>query len=123
MARKPPPKPFQKGWAGGPGRPKGSRNKLSEKFLTDLCAAWEEHGMEAITKVVENQPGVFLKVVASLVPKEWHIKNAGAFEEMSEDDLVRALAQVRSLVSAGVRSKAQNDAAAEEGKPKPDSVH
>jgi hypothetical protein len=112
--------PFQPGHAPlpGGGRPKGSRNRLSEKFLADLCAAWEQHGTKVITEVVEKRPEVFLKVAASLVPKEWHLKRTGPFDEMDEDELLRALAQVRSVISANLRENAQTDAVAEDGKSK-----
>ena len=51
---------YLKGIAGGPGRPAGSRNKLTEEFLGDLHAAWHEHGREAIDRVVAERPEVFL---------------------------------------------------------------
>jgi hypothetical protein len=58
-------------WKGNAkGRPKGSRHKLSEAFVADLCATWEEHGIDAIKRVAKNDPASFLRVIASLVPKE-----------------------------------------------------
>jgi hypothetical protein len=44
------------------GRPKGSRNKLGEQFLTDLYADWVENGVAAIKKVRETRPEIYLKV-------------------------------------------------------------
>jgi hypothetical protein len=38
---------YLKGIAGGPGRPPGSRNRLTEDFVGDLHAAWQERGREA----------------------------------------------------------------------------
>jgi Family of unknown function (DUF5681) len=64
-------RPFKKGQSGNPaGRPKGSRHKLSEAFLRDLCAAWESSGIEAIKRVAEDNPASFLRVVASLIPRQ-----------------------------------------------------
>ena len=60
-------KPFQKG---NPGRPKGSRNKLGEAFLKELHADFEKHGANAIVEVRENKPDQYLKVIASILPKE-----------------------------------------------------
>jgi len=66
---------FLTGNNGGPGRPKGSRNKLSEDFLANLHEAWEKHGKQAIEKVAEARPDIFLKVVASVLPKEANVSH------------------------------------------------
>ena len=58
---------YLKGIAGGPGRPPGSRNRLTEDFLGDLHAAWQEHGREAIDRVVARRPEVFLTIVARTI--------------------------------------------------------
>jgi len=60
-------KPFKKGEGG---RPKGSRNKLQEDFLKDFCQAWEKYGVQALMDVAASKPEVFVKVAASLMPKE-----------------------------------------------------
>jgi hypothetical protein len=60
---------FLSGNIGG-GRPKGSRNRLGEAFLSDLQAEWEKSGVEALRKVAETDPVSFVKVVASLLPRE-----------------------------------------------------
>jgi hypothetical protein len=61
---------FKVGNPGGPGRPVGSRNKLSEYFLHELAYHFEEHGREAIERIFEDSPGEYLRVIASLIPKE-----------------------------------------------------
>ena len=43
-----------KGFPGGPGRPVGSRNKLSEQFLADFQEDWEQHG-KAIFQIMREQ--------------------------------------------------------------------
>ena len=57
----------------GQGRPLGSRNKLSEKFVEMLAADFAEHGEVAVQKVREDDPAAYLRVVASLVPKQLDI--------------------------------------------------
>jgi hypothetical protein len=63
--------PWKRGESGNPaGRPKGSRNKLSEEFVTELYADWREHGSAALKAVRETRPDVYVKVVASLLPRQ-----------------------------------------------------
>lgn len=78
---------FQPGRSGNPrGRPKGSRNKFGEDFLEDFLADWEEGGRAAIRKVREEKPDAYLKVAASILPRELHVKT-DAIEEMTDEEL------------------------------------
>ena len=61
---------FRKGHAGGPGRPLGSKNKLSESFLHALAEDFEKHGKDAIARICKTSPGEYLRIIAGLVPKE-----------------------------------------------------
>ena len=52
-------RPFKPGQSGNlAGRPKGSRNKLSEEFIAEVYADWCEHGAGAIQTVRETRPEV-----------------------------------------------------------------
>jgi len=62
---------FQVGHAGGPGRPKGSKNKLSEPFVQALAKDFEKHGKDAIERLCEKSPGEYLRIIAGLIPKEF----------------------------------------------------
>ena len=53
------------------GRPPGSKNRLSEDFLQELTRNFSKHGKEAIDRVLEDSPVQYLKIVASLVPREF----------------------------------------------------
>ena len=82
-------KPFQPGKSGNPaGRPKGSRSKLAEKFWQDYYTAWEAHGAPALAHVAANDPSTFVRVAASLMPKETEItlRNVTA-KELPDDEL------------------------------------
>jgi hypothetical protein len=61
---------FLTGGKPGPGRPPGCRNRLAEDFLTDLCEDWKKHGNSVIADVRSKHPAVYLRTVASLVPRD-----------------------------------------------------
>lgn len=85
-----------------PGRPKGSRNKLGEAFLQDMLADWSEHGVAAIQAVREEKPDQYLKVVASVLPKELNLR-VNDFDDLTDDQLARQLAAVATqLARAGI---------------------
>ena len=66
--------PFPKGVSGNPaGRPKGARAKLEHAFLDDIAKDWKEHGKAAIVAARQDDPATYLKVVASLLPKDVNI--------------------------------------------------
>lgn len=73
--RKQKPQLFKPGQSGNPaGRPKGARQKLGEDFLQDVYAIWQESGRAAVETVLRERPHEFLKVVASLLPKDINVK-------------------------------------------------
>lgn len=67
---------FKPGQSGNPaGRPKGARNRLSEKLLATLAADFEQHGAAAIIKMREEKPVDYVRTCASLVPKAFDLGN------------------------------------------------
>jgi hypothetical protein len=61
---------FKPGQSGNPaGRPKGSRNKLSEAFLKVLAEDFEAHGEKVIERLRTEQPAQYANVIAKLMPK------------------------------------------------------
>jgi hypothetical protein len=61
---------FLRGRQGGPGRPVGSRNRLSEKFLSDLQKVWLKKGAAALDRVADQNPEILVRVVASILPRQ-----------------------------------------------------
>jgi len=61
---------FLPGNSGNGGRKPGSRNKLGEQFIADLHAEWQQSGATALKRMAENDPVSFVKVTASILPKE-----------------------------------------------------
>lgn len=101
---------FLPGNNGGPGRPKGSRNKLGEAFIQDFYADWEDHGADAIRTMREERPHEYVKVAASLLPKEFKIETVS---ELSDDQLNARIRQLADIIEIGVVDAADGGEAAE----------
>jgi hypothetical protein len=85
---------------GNPGRPVGARSRLSEHFLAAVNADWQEHGPEALKKVREERPQDYIRVIASLLPREVMVAQVESFEHLSDDELEREVMQMaRQLVA------------------------
>ena len=79
----------------GERRPKGSRALLGEAFVADLYADWLAHDVATIEKVRAARPADYLKVIASMVPKDLNMK-VSAIESMTDDELE---ASIKRLVA------------------------
>ena len=55
---------------GNKGRPKGVRNKISEKFLKAFALDFAKHGAAVIAQVREERPHEYLKLISHIVPKD-----------------------------------------------------
>ena len=105
-----PPQLFKPGQSGNPGgRPVGSRNKLQGDFMRELADDFSEHGRTAIQNCRTEKPDVYIKVVASLMPKELEIKRP--LEELSDDELDNAVALLRERLGAAAGSRKGSGAA------------
>jgi hypothetical protein len=84
---------YLKGMPGGPGRPVGSRNKLTEDFFCDLHAAWQEHGREAIDRVIAERPEAFLAIVARTIDvRRVEVGRPGEFQlALSKEKILQKL--------------------------------
>jgi hypothetical protein len=82
-----------------PGRPKGSKHKLSEEFVAGLCEGFKQHGSAVIEKVRKEQPADYLRVIASVIPKELTV-NSNPYEDMSDEALLESLERVGSRAAA-----------------------
>ena len=101
--------PYKPGQSGNPkGRPQGSRNKLSEQFIRDLCKAWEEYGAAALTTAAYTSPVEFIKVVASLMPRDVEVTATQIkAEQMSDDQLLDIAAAGRQLTLEAQKDQAE----------------
>jgi hypothetical protein len=80
----------------GGGRPKGARSKLGEAFLDALHEDFNEHGQAAIVQVRTEKPDQYLKVIASILPRDLNV-NINPNDEMTDEQLIE---RIRSLDAA-----------------------
>lgn len=88
-------RPIQKGQVLNPtGRPKGSRNKLTQDFVAAMCEDFRQHGAAVVHEVRTSKPDVYLRVIAGLVPAQVEHGEAGAFSEMDDSELDAVIAKM-----------------------------
>lgn len=78
------------------GRPKGSRNRISEAFLKDFYEDWNKHGRIAIKKARKADPVAYVRIAAGLLPKDFNINMSSEAElekvlEKFDDEQLEAI--------------------------------
>lgn len=86
--------PFEKG---NSGRPKGSRNRLSEAFIEALADDFDAHGPVVIETVRLEKPDQYLKVIASILPKDLKL-TVNEFDGMSDAELIERLQELDAVI-------------------------
>jgi len=88
---------WEPGKSGNPaGRPKGSRNRLSEDFVAALYNDFQDHGSAAIAACRAQKPDVYVRVIAGLLPKDMTIK-VQQLDDLTDDQLMRKLAVLTEM--------------------------
>jgi len=82
-----------------------TRRSFNRDFLLALAADFKKHGAAAIEKVRKQQPAVYMKICALLVPKEMKLEHSGGVKAMTDEEIERAIEMIEALI-------AQRDAAA-----------
>lgn len=110
--------PFKPGKSGNPnGRPQGSRHRLSEDFIKALADDFADHGVETIRAVREADPAVYVRVIASVLPKEstLTIDNKRDATDWTRAELVAFLSDARDGGKGAAKANGRGG--------KPDRVH
>ena len=83
---------FLTGNSGG-GRKKGSRNRLTETVLAAIESDFAEHGSEALEKLRNDDSAAYLRVVASLLPRDMILKREQEpdLSDLKEDELAEMM--------------------------------
>jgi len=88
----------------------GSRNALGEQLLAALCADFEMYGVDAIARVREDDPAVYLRVIVQAAPQALMTQDA-KLDELSDDELAAYLRIVREALQGRDDAQGGADAA------------
>ena len=89
------------------GRRKGSRDRIATVLLEEIAKDFEEHGAEAIKIARVERPVEYLRVVASLLPKEFEITD-NRLKDISDDELDLLLEYARQRIARGLVASADS---------------
>jgi hypothetical protein len=76
------------------GRTHGSRNRLSKEVADAILADWREGGAAAVKITRLEKPDVYLRVVASLLPRELLIEPLA--DDLDDEQLDDLIARIRT---------------------------
>ena len=63
---------------------------------------FKKHGAAAIEKVRKQQPAVYMKICALLVPRELQVEHSGGIKAMSDEQLEAAIEALQRMLDAKV---------------------
>ena len=65
-----------------------------------LLLHFRQHGKKAIEKVARNQPAVYVKILALLVPREMQIEQTNRIKQMTDEEIEDAIAAIKAWMAA-----------------------
>jgi hypothetical protein len=82
------------------GRLRGSRNKLSEEVICALLRDFRKHGEKAIAKVRREQPGVYLRCLTLLIPREHKNEQSNVIKNLSDQQIEDMIEYIENSLAA-----------------------
>src|SRR5215469_1129392 len=64
-----------------------TRHLLNQEFMQALLLNFRHEGKKAIEKVARNQPAVYVKILALLVPREMQVEHTNSIKQMTDEQL------------------------------------
>ena len=92
---------FRPGVSGNPhGNRHRTRHLLNQEFMQALLLHFRQHGKKAIEKVARNQPAVYVKILALLVPREMQIEHTNIIKQMTDEEIEQAIEAIQTMLAA-----------------------
>jgi hypothetical protein len=89
---------FLTGNSGG-GRPKGSRNKITDLLMTTVINDFATHGAEAVERLRQSDPASYLRLITSLVPRELilqhEVRPVPDYADLTDEEFIEILVEQR----------------------------
>src|SRR5262249_30511635 len=99
---------WQRGVSGNPaGRPRGSRNALSEEVICALLRDFRQHGQKAVARVRQTQPAAYLKILALLVPREHKVEHSNLIKDLTDEQLEAMIEYIETSLAAQAGASAK----------------
>jgi len=99
---------FKQGFSGNPlGNRHRTRHLLNQEFMQALLLNFRHEGKKAIEKVARKQPGVYLKILALLVPRELKIEQNQSIKSMSDEQIEAAIEAIQTMIEQRAGSAAK----------------
>jgi len=92
---------FKPGLSGNPhGNRHRTRHLLNQEFMQALLLHFRQHGKKAIEKVAREQPAVYVKILALLVPREMQIEHTNRIKQMTDEEIEQAIEAIQTMLAA-----------------------
>jgi hypothetical protein len=86
---------FKPGHLSRGGRRKGSRDRIATALLEEIARDFEAHGADAVKICRLEKPTEYLRICASLLPREFEITTTTIANELSDDELESLIEHAR----------------------------
>jgi hypothetical protein len=74
--------------------------RLNADTIREMHLAFRRGGRAAINKVMKQQPAVFLKLLALLVPREMKVEHTGGVKAMTDEQLEQGIEAITAMLAA-----------------------
>lgn len=80
------------------GKPVGARNRLQGDFMNALAEDFAANGIDAIKVCRTEKPEQYVRIIASLMPKELEVKRP--LEDLTDDELAAGVAALQRYLDS-----------------------
>src|SRR5689334_14152644 len=81
------------------------RDALGEKFVADFLEDWQQHGATAIAALRVEKPSDYVRIAASILPKERNARPE-PLDELTDAELLERIGRVAARAGFEIRAAA-----------------